>query len=135
MFTNFSSLNGFFNDALRDLPCEHDTKAYIISIYTKYKSAEADLSKNSVTLLYASAREKQDFSTFQNIGDWIFFSKTFYPDFLNDASEDYYRTLGRMSYYSCYTLIKKQWKLFEELSDNFIVLEKQTAKLLQNINK
>jgi hypothetical protein len=131
MITDFTNLNQFFTEKLKDLQCQYDTKAYIISIYTKYINSETDLSKDSITLLYASAKERQDFSIFQNIGDWIFFSKTLYPKFLSCASENYYRTLGRMSYYSCYTLIRKQWKLFEELSDNFVFLENQVKKLLK----
>jgi hypothetical protein len=131
MITDFTNLNQFFTEKLKDLQCEYDTKTYIISIYTKYINSETDLSKDSITLLYASAKERQDFSIFQNIGDWIFFSKTLYPKFLSYASENYYRTLGRMSYYSCYTLIRKQWKLFEELSDNFVFLENQVKKLLK----
>lgn len=130
--SNFKILTSFFDEVLQPLPCEHATKAYIISIYTKYRSAEHDLSKDSLTLLFAQAKEKQDFMSFQDIGDWIFFTNTIVPAHLKNASSDYYHTLGQISYYSCYRLINKQWKLFEELSDNFIVLEKEAKKLLTN---
>lgn len=132
METQFKSLNNFFDEVLFELKCNSETKAYIVSIFSKYKAADFDLSKDSVTMTFAQARNKQDFLTFQTLGDWIFFSKTFAPDHLNNASEDYYRTIGRMSYDSCYKLINRKWKIFEELSDNFIVLEKQTRKLLHN---
>lgn len=130
MQTNYKNLTTFFDEVLAELPCQSDTKAYIISVFTKYKSPEFDLSKDSVTLTFSQARNKQDFLTFQNLGDWIFFSKTFAPNHLQNASEDYYRTIGRLSYYSCYKLINRQWKLFEEIADNFIILEEQTKKLL-----
>jgi hypothetical protein len=131
---DFITLTSFFDEILQPLSCENATKAYIISIYTKYRRADHDLSKDSLTLLFAQAKEKQDFMSFQDIGDWIFFTNTIIPLHLKNASSDYYHTLGQISYYSCYKLIKKQWKLFEELSDNFIMLEKEAKKLLNNKN-
>ncbi len=113
------------------LQCQPETRAYIVSIFTKYKAAHFDLSKDSLTLTYAQAKDNRDFSVFQNLGDWIFFSKTFAPTHLHHASEDYYQSLGRQSYYSCYQLINRKWKLFEELSDNFVPLERDTREILQ----
>lgn len=134
--TEFIDLTKFFEKTLDDLPCHYDTKAYIVSIYTKYKKAQCDLSKNSLTLLYASAKENQDFSSFQDIGDWLFFTKSLYPESLHGASEDYYHTLGRLSYYSCFKILKKQWRSFEELADNFITLEKEaTIRIRSNLSR
>lgn len=124
------NITSFFEDLLRDIECRQDTRAYIISIYGKYKSAEFDLSKDSITLMYAQARNKQDFLTYQNLADWIFFSNTIAPEHLRAASKDYYDTVARFSYYSCYRLINRQWKLFEELSDNFLLLENQVKHKL-----
>ena len=124
------NISNFFDELLIDLECQQDTKAYIVSIYGKYKSAEFDLSKDSVTLLFAQARRKQDFLAYQNLGDWIFFVKTIAPQHLKFASKEYYDTVARLSYYSCYKLINRQWKLFEELADDFLVLEEQVKKRL-----
>ena len=130
----FKTIEDYFEETLQGLPCEKATKAYIVSIYAKFRSTNHDLSKDSLTLLFAQAKEKQDFMSFQDIGDWIFFSNTIIPAHLNNASPEYYHTLARISYYSCYTLIKRQWKLFEELSDNFVVLESEAKKLLHRNN-
>lgn len=135
MFAAHNNVNAFFNEILSDLDCQRDTRAYIISIYDKYKSSHADLSKNSITLLYAEARLQHNFSIYQNLGDWIFFSNTFAPNHLRFASKDYYDTIAQSSYYSCYRLINKQWKLFEELADNFQSIEIQVKDRLQNIKK
>lgn len=124
------SITNFFDELLKDVECQRDTKAYIISIYAKYKTSEFDLSKDSVTLLFAQARSKQDFLTFQNLGDWIFFANTIAPNHLQFASKDYYDTVARLSYYSCYKLINRQWKLFEEIADNFLVLEREVKEKL-----
>jgi hypothetical protein len=133
MDTLHRNVTKYFEEMLNDLECQQDTKAYIIGIFGKYKTAEFDLSKDSVTLLFSQARSKQDFLTYQNLGDWIFFANTIAPAHLQFASKDYYDTVARLSYYSCYRLINKQWKLFEELSDNFLRLERQVKKKLGNI--
>lgn len=133
MDTLHRNITNFFEELLIDLECQRDTKAYIISIYGKYKSADFDLSQDSVTLLFAQARSKQDFLTYQNLGDWIFFANTIAPNHLCHASKDYYDTIARLSYYSCYRIINRQWKLFEELSDNFVVLEKQVKTKIGHI--
>lgn len=134
MDTLHRNITNFFEDLLIDLECQRDTKAYIVSIYGKYKSSEFDLSKDSVTLMFAQARNKQDFFTYQNLGDWIFFANTLAPEHLRYASKDYYDNVARLSYYSCYRLINRQWKLFEELSDNFQLLESQVKKKLGSIS-
>lgn len=128
------NITGFFDELLNDLHCQHDTKAYIVSIYGKYKTAEFDLSQDSVTLLFAQARNKQDFLGYQNLGDWIFFANTLAPNHLNHASKEYYDTVARLSYYSCYKLINREWKLFEELADDFQSLEEQVRKRLPKLN-
>jgi hypothetical protein len=128
------NISSFFDELLCDLHCQRDTKAYIVSIYGKYKSAEFDLSKDSVTLLFAQARDKQDFLGYQNLGDWIFFANTIAPQHLQHASKDYYDTVARLSYYSCYKLINREWKLFEELADDFLSLEEQVRKRLPKLN-
>lgn len=133
METIHKNITYFFEEKLSDLQCHQDTKAYIISIFGKYKSASFDLSKDSVTLLFAQARIKHDFNIYQNLGDWIFFTNTIAPNHLRNASKEYYDTVARNSYYSCYMLINKEWKLFEELSDNFVKLESEVKQKLYPI--
>lgn len=125
------NFNIFLSTQLQALGCDHDTKSYIIGIFDKYKNISIDYSKDSLTILYADAKYKQDFYTFQNIGDWLFFCNSLFPEHLNKASADYYHSIGRLSYYSCYNLINKQWKLYEQLADNFIVLSEETRTRLK----
>jgi hypothetical protein len=133
MHTSHGNITDFFEEMLNDLQCHRETRAYIISIYGKYKTAQFDLSKDSVTLQFAQARRKQDFLIYQNLGDWIFFANTLAPAHLRSGSKDYYDTIARLSYYSCYKIINRQWKLFEELADDFIVLESQVKNKLSGI--
>jgi hypothetical protein len=133
MDISHKTVTSFFDELLTDVECHRDTKAYIVSIYGKYRTAEFDLSKDSVTVLFAQGRSKQDFLTYQNLGDWIFFANTMAPDHLRGASKEYYDTVARLSYYSCYKLINRQWKLFEELADNFPVLENKVREKLNTL--
>lgn len=127
-------INNLFTQLFSDLKCRKDTQAYIVSIFNKYKNPYHDLSKNNITLLFAKAREEHNFSLYQNIGDWIFFINTWAPNHFKFSHKDYYDNLARLSYYSCYKLINKKWYLFEELSDNLIILEDQVKYKLNNIN-
>lgn len=126
-------ITNFFDELLLGIECHNDTRAYIVSIYGKFKTTQFDLSKDSVTLLFAQGRNNQDFLAYQNLGDWIFFINTMAPEHLRYASKDYYDTIARLSYYSCYKLINRQWKLFEELADNFMYLEYQVKNKLSTI--
>lgn len=132
MVIHSNNLNSFFSHLLGDLPYDENTRAYIISIFVKYKNAQFDLSQESLTLTYAHAREKQDFLLFQTVGDWLIFAKTLYPEHLVNASEDYYISLGRLSYYSCYRLIQKQWIVYEQLADQFVPLTESIRERLRS---
>ena len=129
MFKNIN-INDFFVETLNDLKCNELTKAYIISIYNKYIISTYDMSQDNITLAFAQARAKHDFLAYQNIGDWIFFTQTMYPKHLNFASKDYYDTIAKLSYYSCYKLINREWKLYEQLADEFNYFEEETKNLL-----
>lgn len=129
----YINITYFFDELLSKLKCQRETKSYIISIYGKYKSSTFDLSKDSITLLFAQARQKQDFLIYQNIGDYIFFVNTMTSNHFNAASKDYYDTLARLSYYSCYKIVDKKLKFYEEMSDKFITLEEEVKILLPKL--
>lgn len=124
-----NSINSFFDESLIDLKCQQDTKSYIIGIYGKYKTAEFDLSQDSVTLLFAQGRNKQDFLTYQNLGDWLFYTKSMFPASLKNASENYYDNIAKLSYYNCYRMIKS-WKIYEELADEYTNLTTSIRHIL-----
>ena len=131
METLHYNLNTFFSNKLENLQCDDDTRAYIVSVLERFKTASTDYSKDSLTLLYAEAKFRQDFYTFQNIGDWLFFCNTLFPEHLNKASQEYYHTIGQLSYYSCYKLINCQWKLYERMADEFVYLSHSTRNIIR----
>jgi hypothetical protein len=126
------SLNDFFEKKLNDIKCRRDTKAYITSLLCEFKNSKSDLSNESLTLFFNKARSKNSFSDYQKLGDFIFFCDIFYEEYLNGASKEYYDSLARLSYYSCYRLTKNQWMLFEELAEDFNKIENQVKNVVKN---
>lgn len=110
-----SSLNEFFIQKVKDLPCQNNTKSYIVQLMSK----PIDLSKESITLAFAKAKSNYDFAGFQAIGDWLLLTKTAFPKHLRNASSEYYDAIAQNAYYTCYRIVNKQWVLFEELADFF----------------
>ena len=125
----YNNLNNYFIKLFKDLPCNELTKSYICSIFSSFKNSNNDLSNESITLIFYEAKLKNNFILFQNLGDYIFFSKS-YLNNLNYASEDYYTAVAQLSYYSCYKLSNKQLKIYEELADEFNNLNIETKKIL-----
>lgn len=135
MLITLPNINDFFTEQLNNLRCQDKTKAYIVSILSKYKNSYFDYSNMSLTLLYNEAKTRHDFYVFQNLADWIFFCEVVYPQYLKDASKEYYHSLAQVSYYNCYKLINKKMDIYEELSDNFIYLKNNTYyHLMKSLN-
>lgn len=128
----FNNLTAFFEEALTDLNCRYDTRSYLIRLYSDFRSTQNDLSNHNLTLLFSQAKLTNDFHLHQQLGDYIFWTKTMLPRHFNN-SNDYYENLARLSYYSCYKLINKSWPLYEQLADDFRTLEYQARTKLQSI--
>lgn len=130
MDTLYRSLNDFFSARLESLECDEKTRAYIVSVLAKYKTASNDYSKDSLTSLYAAARFRQDFLMYDQLGSWIFYCETFFPEHLNSASKSYYYDIGMLSYDACFKLINRKWLLYQELAHNFVHLSNSTRELI-----
>ena len=123
------NIGNFFEELLADLECQKDTRAYIISTFEKYKTAEQhDLSQCTIGTLFCQARQKHDFAEYQKLGDWLLLTSTLAPQHLKNASKDYYDSIAQLSYYSCYNLLNRSWPCFEEIADRFIDLEEEISK-------
>lgn len=119
MIIKYDNLDDFFIQKAKSLPkTREDTKAYIASTFVKYKNTDTDLSKKSLTIEFSQAKSNWSFSQFQNIADWILWAESTFPTALNDASKEYYHTLGQLCYYKCYIMTKRSWIVFEEIADN-----------------
>lgn len=110
-------LESFFDKTIHLKNFQESTIAYLVNLFKTAK--KQDYSKDSLTLIYSRAKFEQNFNLFQNLGDWILFTETLYPEHLNKASKEYYEILAQNSYYTCYRMLNRQWRLYEELADTF----------------
>lgn len=118
------SLETLFITKIERLPCQRDTKAYILGVFSS-PTKTSDFSNESITIVYSRAKEEYKMELFQALADWIMFAQTIFPESLNGATPEYYQTIAQLSYYRCYKMINKQWALFEELADNLPRLIKE----------
>ena len=129
--TQEHNINTFFTNKLKNIPCDENVKSYIIGIFSKYKTSNYDLSTNSITIEYNFAMLNNNFEKFQTIADYLFFMNALYPKALKNASKDYYHSIGKLSYFHCYRIIR-EFKIYELLADDFITLSQQSGKILLN---
>jgi hypothetical protein len=131
-----TSLESFFVDKVRHIPCEEDTKAYIVSTFVGFKKCEPDhnLYGKSITLEYNKAQLEHSFELYQQVGDWILFTKSMYPESLT-ASEEYYDSIAQLSYYKCYRIVNKQWQLYKELATKFPIVVKYLRDEMRDVSK
>lgn len=118
-------------ELFEDLECQPDTRSYITGVFYKFRHSREDLSKHNLTLLFAQAHEKQNFLIYQNLADYLFFKNSYFDEY----NKNYYDNLARLSYLSCYRLIQKKWKLFEELADNLVHFEKEIKNKFISLRK
>lgn len=126
-------VNDYFSEKLDKLNCPPITRAYLVGLFSNYKTAHNDYSNESLTLIFKEARLSCDFIQYQQLGDWIFFCSTIFPEHLNTASKEYYHSLAQLSYFSCYRLLKHQQPVYESLADQFTSLVKETRNIIHNM--
>lgn len=83
------------------------------------RSSSHDHSNESITILFSRAKEQNSFAMYQELGDWLLFTKTLFPKYLTGASSDYFDVVAQISYDRCYRIVNKRWDVFEELADRF----------------
>lgn len=114
------TLDSLFDKKMSKLQkCKEATRAYIVSVLKKYTKQSSVLDDGLIGMEYLKAVNMFEFAKFQEIGDWVFFVQSNYPNYFEKSTSDYYISIGRGSYYRCYKILNKKWPLFEELADNF----------------
>jgi hypothetical protein len=109
-------LDDWFAERLEHLRYRDDTRAYIIGVLSKYRFSNDDLSNRSIVLAYRDAREGGGFAAFQQIGDWVLWASSIHPRYV-EVDRTVLESFGRLSYYTCYTMLRHSWPVYEELAD------------------
>lgn len=120
-------LDEWFARQLIDLRCGREARAYVVGVLA---GRIDDMSHESVVLAYRDAALTGDFATFQRIGDWTLWVSAFAPHPLK-GQRDLVERFGRLSYYSCYRIMRGQWRLYEELADELPAIVYDVRKEIQ----
>lgn len=131
----YGNLADFFKKNLEQLKCDETTKAYIVGLLSRAPQGEFNLAGRSITVSFANAKENYDFFAFQRLADYLFFTNAIFGQYLEANNTQYNEDIGRMSYYNCYRILKKQWIIYEDLADNFGNLTQMTAEIISIVNK
>ena len=123
----------YFKPVIDKIAYSNEVNAYILNLLIKINKSQ-NFSKESLTLKYIEAKENYNFSSYQSLGDWIMFCQIYFPKHLNNAEEKYYNAIAQTSYYNCYIMLKRQWKLFEELADLYPDIVKDLRNSSKNIS-
>lgn len=104
-------------------------QAYITNVLSKFKPNELVYTKrDSIVLKYLEARSTHNFATHQQIGDCVLFLGSIYPEFIKEH-RTVVESMGQQSYYACYVMLNRQWKIYEELADELPMLMSEIAHL------
>lgn len=104
-----------------------ETEAYIKSILKRFIINPINLQSKSVVLMFSEAKNKCSFADFQDIGDYIFFTRTMFPESI-PCDIEFYSSIGKNSYHECYKYLNGAWPLYEELSIDFNKLSSLARK-------
>jgi hypothetical protein len=124
-----TGISDHFAERLTGIPASPEAVAYVVGVLGKRKWDGEDLSNQSVLLAYLDANERGDFVGFQRIGDWVLFIDSVMPAHFNGVRE-FVESVGRLSYYRCFRLMGQQWRVYEELADEFPRLVTSVRKRL-----
>lgn len=132
LISNFKEFELCIDEIVDDINVsKQETIAYIKSIFYDNLFAKTDdYFGESVTLIFAQAKEDYDFERYKNLGDWLLFAKVLYPEHLARATDEYYNAIAQSSYYKCHVMLYRKWPLYEELADTFPTI---THQMRQNI--
>lgn len=130
---NHPKLEIFFDETIKIPNCEEKTRSYIVGIFSS--SLDRDFTNESLTFALKDAYEKMSFQSFKELGDYLFFTKSLFPENLTGANPGYYNSIAQTSYYKCFLLLNRQWTIYEELADQFPKYTQTVNQLLNSTNR
>jgi len=112
----FTRLEDWFCRRMEGVDVSPDARAYLVSLFSSMKSAHNDMSRESIVLAFSEARLTGQFAKYQRIGDWVMWGMSFTPE--SFETKELIIDLGRLSYYACWRMTNKEWRVYEELAND-----------------
>ena len=125
-----TGLREWFTETLNDVDVQELTRAYVIDVLSTLKPKD-DMHNESIVLAYYNACNVGEFVKFKHIGDWVLWADTFVPQVLS-SSHDVVESMGRLSYYACHRILRRQWPIFEELADDMPRIVHRVRRAITN---
>lgn len=125
-------LDEWFDKSLARLTCSRDARAYIAGVLAKYKRVEDDMSRTSIVMSFAQARESGRFDDFQRIGDWVLFVSSVHPRSLQGHAQVTH-DIGAQAYVACSRIMMGKWPVYDELSQRLPSLSREITSVLDNV--
>ncbi len=119
-------LSDWFNDALVNVRCSQEVKAYIIDVFTHHGGVQVD---GSITLKFIEVRETGQFAEHQKLGDWALWSASNAPN----THREVIIHVGKSCYTTCNRLLKNAWPLYAELAHDFPKITEDIIKSLSDV--
>lgn len=111
-----TNLNEWFFDRLYGIDCSDDAIAYASRVLSHYAvSAVDDMSDRSLVVAFLDAKQQSEFVPYQKLADWILYVCCVHPTSVSSVMP-IALDIGRLSYGTCYRLVKRSWPVYEELS-------------------
>lgn len=104
--------------------------AYVTGVLAK-SNPTIVVPNRSVVLAFSAARQTGDFAQFQRLGDEVLFVGSVFPESIASHRE-VTESVGSLSYYACYRIMRRQWLVYEELADQLPVVVR-AVKLKLNL--
>lgn len=120
-----------FEQRLSNAPYPLDdlnVRAYVATTLARFSIDPSPVSTNSVILDLIGALQRNSFTEFQKLGDWIMFSKTFGIAHAKEHAE-VFTSVGSTAYSKCYSLSMNRLDLYDTLSKDLREITKITSEL------
>lgn len=110
---------------MNTLNLNYDTFSYIIGVCKDKIKSNYHPHDQPIVIIFSLAKERLSFQSFQQLADWIFWMGVWFPEGM--AERSLALAIAQNSYYWCYRLTDRKWKVFEELADT-------TPKLIHTVS-
>lgn len=120
-----AGLKPWFFHITSTVPVSDEVKVYVIDVLSKPKLC--DMSRESVVLAQSRAKS---FVDYQHIGDWALWIGSYNNPGMNIRIIE---TMGRLSYGSCYRLLGRRLRVYEELADELPTITRHVYASLNEL--
>ena len=113
---DMKQLDDWLIDAVMFEHSSEELHAYVVGLAKAFVLGKArDFSNESLVLAFIKASDEHKFQSYQQIGDWSLWTMGFMTKHVKE--KNIVESIGRSSYFKCWSMLRGSWVVFEELAD------------------